>query len=145
MWPRALATLTALVVLSASPLWAPNCRKGKPCGKSCIPMSSTCHIDGGSSYSPPAYSAPPEPSSGFSPLHTAPRGGCPLSDDQLMLAVQRLLSARGEFHGAPSALATAPATKAIADFQSKHGMTADGKPSAALLLELTNQAMTGSR
>ena len=48
-----------LLLLFATPLWAPNCHKGKPCGNACIPLSSECHIGESS----PTYSGPPSSSS----------------------------------------------------------------------------------
>ena len=58
-----------------------------------------------------------------------------------MLATQRLLSALGEFRGSPSGLATNEASSAIMSFEARKRMTIDGKPSAVLLLALTNDVM----
>jgi hypothetical protein len=140
---RLLLACSLLLVLSASPLWAPHCTKGKPCGNSCIPQSSTCHIHSSPSYSAPVYSPPSRsaPSSGVSPLYSAPKDGCPISEDQLMLATQQLLAAVGEFRGSPSALSTSTAEAAIMSFEAKKRLIIDGKPSAVLLVALTNEAM----
>jgi hypothetical protein len=41
-----LATTFALAMgLEAPASAAPNCKKGKPCGNSCIAMNRTCHLD----------------------------------------------------------------------------------------------------
>src|SRR4029079_2471631 len=83
----------------------------------------------------------PAPTSGVSPLYSAPRDGCPISEDQLMLATQQLLAAVGEFRGSPSALSTSAAEAAIMSFEAKKRLTIDGKPSALLLVALTNETM----
>jgi len=39
-----VALLGILVMLAALPAEAKNCKKGQPCGNSCISWSKTCHI-----------------------------------------------------------------------------------------------------
>jgi micrococcal nuclease len=52
-----------LLVATASNVDAKNCKKGKPCGNSCIAMDKECRLEssssssGSSSYSPPDYSS----------------------------------------------------------------------------------------
>ncbi len=56
----ALSLSMALLCALSAPSFSANCKKGKPCGNSCISWDKTCRI--GSSYSPPpasSYSPPP--------------------------------------------------------------------------------------
>lgn len=55
-----LSWLFLALTLQSGASWSANCKKGKPCGNSCISWDKTCRI--GSSYSPPpasSYSPPP--------------------------------------------------------------------------------------
>ncbi|XCN72004.1 MAG: thermonuclease family protein [Candidatus Electrothrix aestuarii] len=71
-----------LFFLVASNVHAKNCKKGKPCGNSCIARSKTCHKGSGSSssssssssYSSPSYSSPSYSSPSYSsPSYSSPR------------------------------------------------------------------------
>jgi len=48
----------ATFALFIFPVQAKNCRKGIPCGNTCISANKTCRIAGGSTKSAPAYTAP---------------------------------------------------------------------------------------
>jgi len=61
-------TFLLLVVISGPNVWAKNCKKGQPCGNSCISWNKTCRIGGSSyNYTPPApatrslYTPTPKP------------------------------------------------------------------------------------
>lgn len=72
-------TLLLVVVISGPNAWAKNCKKGQPCGNSCISWNKTCRIGGGTSYNytPPApatrslYTPAPTPSQIVSPPRAA--------------------------------------------------------------------------
>jgi hypothetical protein len=52
--------VVALALLSAVPLQAqPNCKKGKPCGNSCISQDKTCRIGASTPAPAPASQAAP--------------------------------------------------------------------------------------
>jgi hypothetical protein len=62
---RITAITIALALVPAPLLGAPNCKKGKPCGNTCIAVSKTCHVGGGFATSDPkprkdAPEPPPE-------------------------------------------------------------------------------------
>lgn len=54
---RRILMLSVLALVSSG--FAANCKKGKPCGGSCIPVASTCHI--GSNPTPSLPITPPAP------------------------------------------------------------------------------------
>lgn len=53
-----LAIIVAISALSVYPVEARNCRKGIPCGNSCISANKTCRIGSSSAPSTPRYVAP---------------------------------------------------------------------------------------
>ena len=66
-----LALAVTLVITLAQPADAqPNCRKGKPCGNSCIAQNRTCRVGGASSGSSTAEGSEPNAPSRAAPLYT---------------------------------------------------------------------------
>lgn len=53
------SALLALLLFGQGLAYAKNCKKGKPCGGSCIAVSKTCHAGSGSSSSGRRASPPP--------------------------------------------------------------------------------------
>jgi Adenosine deaminase len=57
-----VASLGTILIVVALPVWSKNCKKGKPCGNSCIPVTSQCHIGSASPvYRPSASPVVPTP------------------------------------------------------------------------------------
>lgn len=64
---KASVLFTVLIFLSL-PSWSKDCKKGKPCGNTCIPITSQCHI--GSAI--PIYRSSTPPSSPPQPMQPLP-------------------------------------------------------------------------
>ena len=63
------AVLLICAILGTSQFGAPNCKKGQPCGNSCISWNSTCHIGKPTPPSPQRTNIP-APNSGNKQLST---------------------------------------------------------------------------
>src|SRR4051812_48129382 len=59
--------LALLVLTLAAPVLAKNCKKGCPCGDSCISCEKMCRVD-----SAPRYAPPPAPSQTYAPADAVP-------------------------------------------------------------------------
>lgn len=129
----------ALAIAGAAPLWAPNCTKGKPCGNSCIPMSSTCHIGAGGSSERSVYEIPSAPASAPRP-GGAPAGPCATSSEDLNLAVQTLLRALGYQKTPASTHVDGAVTAALIRYQRVRRLPLKDDPDGAVLVALALDA-----
>lgn len=80
--------LVAATLLVAMPLHAQHCRKGIPCGNSCISASKTCRVGRGTAWGGPSSTSEParprstrtEPSAPSLNLRSTGRGGYAVAD-----------------------------------------------------------------
>lgn len=84
---RTFALVLTLALVPAVLVAQKQCKKGIPCGGTCIAADKTCHVGGGGSYSAPGPSAKPPKAQRSDFSHLEPTVVAPAEDPPVVYAV----------------------------------------------------------